>query len=257
MLALPMMGRLADASEITAVVDYCGAGGESQGLVEAGITVIQAANHDEKAIETHSANHRSTDHLLTDLLVQDPRRRPRAHIYQASPECTWHSPAGGRKKHRHREMLDMFDDYVPNAAGERSRATMMTVLGMAEAKRYPTGKPYDDTALTSAQIAELMDVGISSIYKLRSTDDAFPTPVAYVKNSPLYSETAVLEYMKMRSNRARGRRPRTRFTDAGPAPFAERIRASILAGDGKPEIDTQRALTEKLGLNSVTFGNRM
>jgi DNA (cytosine-5)-methyltransferase 1 len=34
-------------------------------------------------------------------------------------------------------MLDMFDDYVPDAAGERSRATMMTVLGMAEAKRYP------------------------------------------------------------------------------------------------------------------------
>lgn len=137
MLAVPMMGRLGDASEITAVVDYCGAGGESQGLVEAGIRVVQAANHDEKAIDTHSANHRDTDHLLTDLLVQDPRRRPRAHIYQASPECTWHSPAGGRKKHRHREMLDMFDDYVPDAAGERSRATMMTVLGMAEAKRYP------------------------------------------------------------------------------------------------------------------------
>lgn len=137
MLAVPMMGRLADASEVTAVVDYCGAGGESQGLVEAGIRVVQAANHFDKAIETHAANHRGTDHLLTDLLVQDPRLRPRAHIYQASPECTWHSPAGGRKKHRHREMLDMFDDYVPNAAGERSRATMMTVLATAEAKRYP------------------------------------------------------------------------------------------------------------------------
>lgn len=137
MLAVPMMGRLSDASEITAVVDYCGAGGESQGLVEAGIRVVQAANHDEKAIDTHSANHTETDHLLTDLLVQDPRRRPRAHIYQASPECKWHSPAGGRKKHNYREMLDMFDEYVPDAAGERSRATMMTVLGMAEVKRYP------------------------------------------------------------------------------------------------------------------------
>lgn len=137
MLAMPMMGRLADASEMTAVVDYAGAGGESQGLAEAGITVIQAANHDERAIETHAANHLGTDHLLTDLLVQDPRRRPRAHIYQASPECKWHSPAGGRKKHSYREMLDLFDEYVPDAAGERSRATMMTVLGMAEAKRYP------------------------------------------------------------------------------------------------------------------------
>jgi DNA (cytosine-5)-methyltransferase 1 len=83
MLAIPMMGRLSDASEITAVVDYCGAGGESQGLVEAGITVVQAANHFDKAIETHAANHSGTDHLLTDLLVQDPRLRPRAHIYVA------------------------------------------------------------------------------------------------------------------------------------------------------------------------------
>ena len=135
MLTSPLLGRLADASEITAVVDYCGAGGESQGLVEAGIRVVQAANHSEDAIETHAANHSDTDHLLTDLLVQDPRMRPRAHIYQASPECTWHSPAGGRK--RKRAMLDMFDDYVPDAAGERSRATMMTVLTTAEAKRYP------------------------------------------------------------------------------------------------------------------------
>lgn len=135
MLTVPMMGRLADASEITAVVDYCGAGGQSQGLVEAGIQVVQAANHDSLAIRTHSANHTDTDHLLTDLLVQDPRVRPRAHIYQASPECKWHSPAGGRK--RHRAMLDMFDDYVPDAAGERSRATMMTVLSTAEAKRFP------------------------------------------------------------------------------------------------------------------------
>lgn len=137
MLAVPMMGRLADASEVTAVVDYCGAGGESQGLEEAGISVIQAANHFDKAIETHAANHHNTDHLLTDLLVEDPRRRPRAHIYQASPECTWHSPAGGRKNHRYREMLDMFDEYVPSAAEVRSRATMMTVLATAEAKRYP------------------------------------------------------------------------------------------------------------------------
>lgn len=135
MLALPVMGKLGDASEVTAVVDYCGAGGESQGLVEAGVRVVQAANHFDKAIETHAANHRDTDHLLTDLLVQDPRVRPRAHIYQASPECTWHSPAGGRK--RHRAMLDMFDDYVPDPAGERSRATMMTVLSTAEAKRFP------------------------------------------------------------------------------------------------------------------------
>lgn len=122
------------------------------------------------------------------------------------------------------------------------------------------GKPHDDTALTSAEIAELMDVGISYVYKLRSTDDAFPAPIAYNERSPLYSALAILEYMKARSTRepsARGRRPRTLVDGTGPGTFAQRLRASIMAGDGKPEIDTQRALIEKLGLNSVTFGNRM
>ncbi|PQZ53161.1 MULTISPECIES: DNA-binding protein [unclassified Microbacterium] len=122
------------------------------------------------------------------------------------------------------------------------------------------GTPHDDTALTSAQIADLMDVGVSYIYKLRSTDTAFPTPIAYEERSPLYSETAILEYMKARSNRApsaRGRRPRALVDGENADTFAQRLRASIMAGEGKPEIDTQRALIEKLGLNSVTFGNRM
>lgn len=163
MLTVPMMGRLADASEITAVVDYCGAGGESQGLVEAGITVVQAVNHFDKAIETHAANHADTDHLLTDLLVQDPRLRPRAHIYQASPECTWHSPAGGRKNHRHRDMLDMFDDYVPNAAGERSRATMMTVLATAEAKRYPIVIVENVVEVTGWEMFEVWLAGFTAL----------------------------------------------------------------------------------------------
>ncbi len=48
--------------------------------------------------------------------------------------CTWHSPAGGRK--RLRAELDLFDDYVPDAAGERSRATMWDVIRAAEAKQF-------------------------------------------------------------------------------------------------------------------------
>ncbi|MDY0829090.1 DNA cytosine methyltransferase [Microbacterium sp. BG28] len=120
---------------ITFVDDFCGAGGSSQGLKEAGLTLLQAANHSEKAIETHSANFPGADHLLTDLLTYNPRMRPRAHVHWMSPSCTWHSPAGGRK--RKRAMLDMFDEHVPDDVGERSRMTMMTVVSVAEAKRPP------------------------------------------------------------------------------------------------------------------------
>jgi DNA (cytosine-5)-methyltransferase 1 len=63
------------------------------------------------------------------------RRVPtRGHVAWLSPECTWHSPAGGRK--RLRAELDLFDDYVPDAAGERSRATMWDVVRAAEAKQF-------------------------------------------------------------------------------------------------------------------------
>jgi len=117
----------------TYVDDFCGAGGSSQGLFEAGLVLVQAANHNAKAIETHAANFRDADHLETDLINYNMRLRPSADLYWASPECTWHSPAGGRK--RKRQMLDMFDEYVPDAAGERSRLTMMQVVAFAEAKR--------------------------------------------------------------------------------------------------------------------------
>lgn len=117
----------------TFVDDFCGAGGSSQGLREAGFELLQAANHNLKAIETHSVNFPDADHLATDLLLYDMRRRPRPDLYWGSPECTWHSPAGGRK--RKRAMLDMFDEYVPDAAGERSRLTMMQIVAFAEAKR--------------------------------------------------------------------------------------------------------------------------
>lgn len=118
---------------ITYVDDFCGAGGSSQGLREAGLELVQAANHNAKAIETHATNFPDADHLEADLITFNMRRRPRADVYWASPECTWHSPAGGRK--RKRQMLDMFDEYVPDAAGERSRLTMMQVVAFAEAKR--------------------------------------------------------------------------------------------------------------------------
>lgn len=48
--------------------------------------------------------------------------------------CTWHSPAGGRK--RLRVQLDLFDEYVPTDAGVRSRATMLDVIRATEAKQF-------------------------------------------------------------------------------------------------------------------------
>ncbi|MGN8024718.1 DNA cytosine methyltransferase [Microbacterium sp. 22242] len=113
---------------------FAGFGGSSTGLYEAGFVPHTAFNHWNKAIAVHSANHRQTDHVQGDLSGYDMRRLPKGvPVLWASPECTWHSPAGGRKRPRE---LDLFDEYVPNDAGERSRSTMWDPIRAAEARPF-------------------------------------------------------------------------------------------------------------------------
>lgn len=119
---------------ITSTTIFCGMGGDAIGFDAAGYDILLAANHLPIAIDTHSANFPDTDHLLADVSNYDMRKLPRTDVLWASPECTWHSPAGGRK--RLRAQLDLLDDYVPTDAGVRSRATMFDVIRAAEAHRY-------------------------------------------------------------------------------------------------------------------------
>lgn len=113
---------------------FCGAGGSSIGLTEAGMELRLAANHWDRAIATHSTNFPDAEHLCADVSNYDMRRLPRTEVLWASPECTWHSPAGGRK--RVRAQLDLLDDYVPTDGGIRSRATAFDVIRAAEVHRY-------------------------------------------------------------------------------------------------------------------------
>ncbi|CAM5533041.1 DNA cytosine methyltransferase [Leifsonia shinshuensis] len=112
---------------------FCGAGGSSVGLTQAGLELKLAANHWQTAIDTHASNFRDADHLVADISNYDMRRIPRTDVLWASPECTWHSPAGGRRREPD---LDLFDEYVPNEAGIRSRATMFDVIRATEARRF-------------------------------------------------------------------------------------------------------------------------
>lgn len=115
---------------------FCGMGGSSTGLTGAGLEVTLAANHWDRAIETHSANHPDTEHLCADLTGVDLRYLPKTEALWASPICTEVSPAGGRRKKGHQ--LDLFEDYghVPSEAFERTRATFWEVIRATEVHRY-------------------------------------------------------------------------------------------------------------------------
>ena len=115
---------------------FCGAGGASSGLVEAGLDVVLAANHWKTAIDTHSANHPGTEHLCADINNLDMRRLPRTDVLWASVICTEISPAGGRRRTRGQLAL-MEHGPIASEGFERTRATALDVIRATEVHRYP------------------------------------------------------------------------------------------------------------------------
>lgn len=118
---------------------FCGAGGSSSGLVEAGYRVVIAANHWELAIQSHQTNHPDTDHAQADISQVDPRYFPKTHVLWGSPECTNHSIAKGVKRQRQQDQaLFELDGTrpLPDEAANRSRATMWDIPRFAEHHRY-------------------------------------------------------------------------------------------------------------------------
>ena len=119
---------------------FCGAGGTSTGMVEAGFELVLAANHWPRAIETHALNHPGAEHVCADVNNYDMRRLPGTDVLCASPICTENSPAGagsGRRSKRVDGQLPIEAlGHVPQAGFERTRATFHDVIRATEVHRY-------------------------------------------------------------------------------------------------------------------------
>lgn len=121
-------------SDITVSDMFCGAGGSSQGAEAAGATLRLALNHWTVAIETHNLNFPHADHALADVSSTDPRRFPSTTILIASPECTEHSQANGKRKPS--KQIELLPNGKIDPGAERSRATMWDVPRFAEVHGY-------------------------------------------------------------------------------------------------------------------------
>ena len=119
------------SATITATDLFAGAGGSSEGLRQAGISVVTAANHDPIAVATHKANHPDTEHRCADLSETDWRSFPRTQVLWLSPSCVWHARSGGRK----RPPADV--ERMRADAGAMDRATAFAAIEAAEVHRYP------------------------------------------------------------------------------------------------------------------------
>lgn len=108
---------------------FCGAGGSSQGAhAVPGVEVTRAANHWERAIESHAANFPTVDHYRGDIREAPVDRWPVTDIFWASPECPQWSNARGKRRDFATSMQDdLFGETAPPEEVERSRALMEEV----------------------------------------------------------------------------------------------------------------------------------
>ncbi len=122
------------SSEMDTTDLFCGAGGSGLGAHAAGVHLHLAANHWDLAVRTHQQNFPDCRHDTADISQVNPRRYRRTRILWASPECTNHSGAKGKR--RPDVQPDLFGDTVPDEAADRSRATMWDVPRFAEHHLY-------------------------------------------------------------------------------------------------------------------------
>lgn len=114
---------------------FAAAGGSSTGGIQVpGVAIRAASNHWQLAVDVHGENHRDADHICADISQISPRYFPRTEMLWASPECTNHSRAKGRKAAT--AQPDLFGETLPEEAAERSRATMWDVVRFSEHHRY-------------------------------------------------------------------------------------------------------------------------
>jgi DNA (cytosine-5)-methyltransferase 1 len=130
---------------------FSGLGGSARGLIEAGMRLRLAMNHERVQVDAHQANHPDAEHLCEDIHAYDKRSLPKTRVLWASPICTEISPAGGRKRKHGRQRLQgqtyivgpdgqqiQLDEYGNPIQPEfaRTRATALDIIAATEVHRY-------------------------------------------------------------------------------------------------------------------------
>lgn len=123
--------------DLRVIDQFCGAGGSSQGVRNAGAIVRLAMNHNPVAIASHSANFPDVDHACEDIRDLDPRKFPKVDILISSPECRARSYARGKGRREQNEPLfETEEERVAREMAQRSRATMDQVIRWLRVHNY-------------------------------------------------------------------------------------------------------------------------
>lgn len=114
---------------LTLYSEFAGVGGDTWGATRVpGVRAVFAANHWDKAIESHAANFPEADHYLGDVRSADVSKFPYAHIFWASPACPPWTDARGKRRDFDQQTVQqppLFgDDPAPEESTKRARLLM-------------------------------------------------------------------------------------------------------------------------------------
>lgn len=154
------------------VVDlFCGCGGMTQGLTDAGLNVVVGIDIWDKAIETYRKNH--PDHLAicADLKTMDPEdvhNRIGTHVpidvIVGGPPCQGFSMAGRRNTNDPRNSL--FMEYVRFLEYFRPKAFLMeNVMGLLSMKLKTVG--HEETEETEVKVIDIILDKLGENYNCR------------------------------------------------------------------------------------------
>ena len=173
---------MSSSSDITATDLYCGAGGSTTGLKAAGIRVTHAANHWDRAIDTHNTNHPEINHSCVDLHIEHPHNFPTTTIGWFSIECRVHSPAGGRKR-KGQSQLHLWEPKKPlKPEDERSRMGAWDVVRFAEFHRYQ--------AVIVENVVEFLDWELCDVWLQAMHKLGYRHQVSYLNSQFAYPNPA-------------------------------------------------------------------
>src|SRR3954470_3976346 len=143
---------------------FCGAGGSTQVIATIpGVRPVHAANHWDRAIESHAANFPTVDHHLGDIRALDVAKLPYAELFWASPECPAWSQANGKE-----QQYATLDEALPglepvrDVEAERSRALMEEVplyLGAMALRGKPVLAGVVETVVDLPEVGRVGPVG--------------------------------------------------------------------------------------------------
>ena len=114
----------------TATSLFSGGGGDTEGMTQAGLRVVMAANHSPVAIATHRANHPRTHSVVANLLETDFNDFPRTNFCWVSASCRGHSPGNNQKP------LSMVEERQRKDPASIDRATAFAMLEATDIHRY-------------------------------------------------------------------------------------------------------------------------